>query len=101
MAQRQRFDPGRIDLPAAAIDYILEPAAEAQISLVVDPAKIAGHKPSVAVERLLGRGLIVEIPEHQARAAAADLTDFAARRLDIRFVLAPDLDFVSWRSAHH
>src|SRR5215472_15986674 len=68
------------------------PAAEAQISLVIDPAEIAGHEPSVAVERLLGRSLIVEIPEHQARTAAADLTDFAGRRLDIRFVLPPDLD---------
>jgi hypothetical protein len=44
------------------------------------------------VERNLGRRLIVEIAEHQAGAAGADLADFAGRRLRIRVVPAPDAD---------
>jgi len=56
-------------------------------------------KPAVAVERLFGGDLIVEIAQHQAGAAAADLTDLAECRLGIRIVLAPDPDLEAGAAA--
>ena len=40
----------------------------------------------LGVEGVLGRLLVVEIAEHQARAAAADLADLAGRGLGVRIV---------------
>jgi hypothetical protein len=45
----------------------------------------------LGVERVLGGLLVVEIAQHQAGAATADLADLTDRRFDVRIVLAPDL----------
>src|SRR5215208_7739748 len=94
MAQRQLLDPRGIDLAATAVDHILLAAGNAQIAGIVEPAEIAGHEPAGGVERRLGRKLVVEIAEHQAGAAAADLADFTRRCLVVRLVLAPDTDLI-------
>src|SRR6201989_2562647 len=54
-----------------------------QIPGIVEPAEIPGHEPALRIERDLGRGLVVEIAEHQAGAAAAALAAFAGRWLDV------------------
>src|SRR5215813_14881723 len=96
---RQRFDACRMDIAATADDHVLLAAGDTEIARLVDPAKIAGHKPALRVERRLSRLLVVEIAEHQAGAAAADLTDFAGCGLGIRIVLAPDADLVAGTGA--
>src|SRR6516164_4196136 len=75
MAQRQRLDARRINVPPATDDHILLAADDAQITVVVKPAEIAGHEPALRVKRRFRCRLIVEITEHQAGAAAADLAD--------------------------
>src|SRR5258707_11581374 len=79
VAEREGFDVRGMDVIAAADDHILLAAGDAQIALAVEPAEIAGHEPARGVERRLGRHLVVEIAEHQAGAAAADLADLAWR----------------------
>src|SRR5262245_10162558 len=96
---RQRFDVCRMDIAATADDQVLLAAGDMEIARLVDPAEIAGHKPSLRVKRRLSRLLVVEIAEHQAGAAAADLTDFAGCGLGIRIVLAPDADLVAGTGA--
>src|SRR6516225_5649906 len=75
---------------AAADDDVLLTADDAQIALPVQPTEIAGHEPAMRVKRRRGGRRVVEIAEHQAGAAAADLADLARRSLDVRIVLPPD-----------
>src|SRR3954453_22093774 len=94
MPQHQRLDRRRIDLAAAADDQIFLAAGDAQVAYLIDAAEVAGHKPSRRVECGLGRRLIVEIAEHQAGAAAADLADLARRGFDVGVILTPNTDLV-------
>src|SRR5712691_4853510 len=94
MAHREVLDPGRVDVVAAADDQILFAADDFEATLIIEPSEIARHEPAAAVERILGRLLVVEIAEHQAGAAPADLADLSRRHFDVRVVLVPELDLV-------
>src|SRR5262249_61723275 len=94
MAGGQRLDPRRIDIVAAANDHVLLAPGDAQIAVLVDPAEIAGHEPAVAIERFFRRLLIVEIAEHEAGAAAADLPDLARRQFAVGVVPIEDADLI-------
>src|SRR5208282_2325211 len=92
VTRRQRLDARRINIMAATDDDVLLAADDSQIAALVHPTEVASHEPAIRIERGLGGRLIVEIAEHQAGAAGADLADFAGRRLRIRVVPAPDAD---------
>ena len=84
VAQSERLDSSRVDVAAAADDHVLLPPGDTQIACLIDPAKIARHKPALRIECRLGSVLVVEIAEHQAGAAATDfgendsnMTDYA------------------------
>src|SRR5450830_2198341 len=83
MPQRQRFDRDGIDIVAATDDHILETTLDSEIAALVKNPEIAGQKPTVSVEALFGRGLVIKIAEHQCRAAAGDLSDRSWRNLAI------------------
>src|SRR5207248_2114521 len=89
VAHRQILDLRRMDVVAAADDQILLAADDLEIAVRIEPAEIARHEPSRAVERVLGRLLVVEIAEGQTGAAAADLADLAGPDLDISVFLVP------------
>ena len=55
----------------------------------VEPAEVAAHEPAARVEGILGRRLVVEVAEHQQRAARADLADLARLRLAVGILLVP------------
>src|SRR6185437_1095525 len=93
MLHRQRLDAGWIDIVAAADDHVLLTPRDAKIASLVDPAEVAGHEPTMLVERVFGRRLIVIITKHEASAAAANFPDFADRHFGVRIVLAPDANF--------
>src|SRR5690348_4087837 len=95
MTQRERLDPSGIDVVATTQDDVLLASDDAQAPVLVERSKIPGHEPSGCVERLLRRHLVVEVAEHQAGAAPADLADLADRQLDIGISLVPDPDFVT------
>src|SRR5207245_52513 len=99
VSHRQSLDTRRVDVAAAADDHILQTPGNAQVTGVVHPAEIAGHEPALRVERGLGGRLVVEIAEHWAGAAAADLADRARRGFNIRIVLAPDADLIAFAAA--
>ena len=50
MLQRQRLDPRRVDVVAAANDDVLLAAGDAQIAIGVERTEIAGHEPAVVSE---------------------------------------------------
>ena len=95
MPRRQFLDPRRMDVVAAADDDVLAAAGDAQIAVLVERAEIAGHEPAALVEGVLGRRLVVEIAEHQAGAAPADLADLAGRRLGVGIVGLEDAQLVA------
>src|SRR4051812_12977706 len=84
-----------MDVVAATDDDVLAAAGDAQITLRIDGAEIAGHKPAAVVEGVFGRRLIVEIAEHQACTAPAELADLAGRHLDVRVALLEDPELVA------
>src|SRR5580658_2280175 len=88
-----------MDLAAATNDHIILASGDMEIAAFVDPAEIAGHEPTLRIKGCLGRPLVVEIAEHQAGAAAADLADFAGRGFRVGIVLAPDADLVAGAGA--
>src|SRR6516164_11344339 len=94
VAHRHILDPRRMNVVATPDDQVLLAADDIEAALVVEPAEIAAHEPSRSVERLLGRLLVVEIPQRQAGAAPTDLADRTCRRLDVGVVLVPDPDLV-------
>src|ERR1700758_1893434 len=60
MLERQGFDPGRMDVAAAADDHVLIASGNVKIARLVDPAEVAGHEPTLRVERLFGCPLVGE-----------------------------------------
>src|SRR5216684_4343015 len=94
MAHREVLDPGRVDVVAAADDQILLAADDFEAALFVEPPEIARHEPAAAVERILGRLLVVEIAEHQAGAATADFADLAGSQFAVRAVLLKEFDLI-------
>src|ERR1051326_4521950 len=94
MAQRHGLDRRRVNVTAAAYDYVLLAAGDPQIPRLVDLSEIAGHEPPRGIERGLGCRLVVEVAEHQTGAATADLADFARCGFDVGVVLPPDANLV-------
>src|SRR5712692_10299775 len=94
MAHREVLDPGRVDVVAAADDQILFAPDDFEAALVVEPSEIARHEPAAAVERILGRLLVVEITKHQAGAAPTDLADLAGSHFEIGVVLLKEFDLI-------
>src|ERR1051326_1623559 len=94
MGPPRGLDRGRVNVTAAAYDYVLLAAGDPQIPRLVDLSEIAGHEPPRGIERGLGCRLVVEIAEHKAGAATADLTDFARCGFDVGIVLPPDAKLV-------
>ena len=91
MPEQHAFDFARSDLLAAAIDDILDPSAQRQIAVAIEPTQVAGAKPAVD-ERGRGGHRIVEVPVDDAGAARDDLAERAfghcvARRVDDRNVV--------------
>jgi hypothetical protein len=91
MPEQHAFDFARSDLLAAAIDDILDPSAQRQIPVAIEPTQVAGAKPAVD-ERGRGGHRIVEVPVDDAGAARDDLAERAfghcvARRVDDRNVV--------------
>src|SRR4029079_15078531 len=78
-----------------ADDDVFRSAGNAQIALRVERAEIAGHEPAALVEGVLGRRLVVEIAEHEARAAAAELADLARRGFEFVIVRLEDAELVA------
>ena len=95
VAHRELFDPRRVDIVAAADDDLLLAPGEAEISVLVDPAHVAGHEPAVVVETRFGGELVVEIAEHQACAASGEQPDLARRQAYRRVFLFEDRDVVT------
>src|SRR5579862_5491965 len=94
MAHREILDLRRVDVVAAADDEVLLAADDLEAAPVIEAAKIARHEPALAVERAFGRFLVVEVPQHQAGAAPADLADFARPDFAIGVLLVPEADLV-------
>ena len=95
MLHHQRFDLRGIDVVPAAQDDVLLAAGDAQIALVIHPANVAGHEPAGGVEGGFGDVLIVEITEHEARAAPADLAILSGAQFDVDILLIEDPDLVA------
>src|SRR5262245_7849519 len=95
MGRGQRFDLSRINVAATANDHIFLATCDAQISVLVDPAEIAGHTPAVPIKGLFRGRLIVEIAEHQACATTADLADLMRWYSAVRIISIEDPDFVA------
>ena len=77
MFDREVLDLLRMYVLAAADDNVLETTDEAEAPVIVNQAEIAGKEPTVLVEALFCRLLIVKIAKHQAGAFACNVTDFA------------------------
>ena len=89
-------DLDRRDLLAPAVDQLLEPAGQPQISVALEEALIAGSEPIVD-ERALVRLGIVLVPRRDVGAADHDFADVPARHDDA--VLVHDRDFRSGGNA--
>ena len=107
MPRRQLLDPRRVDVVAAADDDVLGAAGDAQIALRIERAEIAGHEPAAPVEGVFGRGLIVEIAQHEraprppiwpTSPGAASVSGSSALE-DAKLVAGQDLPEVSMISA--
>src|ERR1051325_6853800 len=94
VAHREILDPRRVDVVAAADDQVLLAPDDFEAALGVEAAEIAAHEPALAVERFLGRLLVVAIPDHQTGPAPADLADFPLGYLAVRVFLIPQPDFI-------
>jgi hypothetical protein len=80
---------------AAADHQVLQPPDDLQAAVPVEPAEVAAHEPAATVERLLGGALVVEIAQHQAGAAAADLADGAGGDFAVRVLAVEDAHLVA------
>src|SRR5688572_19640166 len=89
MAERQVFDARGKNVVSAPDDEILLPADDLQIALAVETSEVAAHEPTLRVERILARGLVVEVTEHEERTARADFPDLAGSGLAIGLLLIP------------
>jgi hypothetical protein len=61
MRARQVLDPRRVDIAPAANDDVLFATDDTQASTRIERAKITGHEPTTAIERLLGGLLIARV----------------------------------------
>ena len=68
------FDLAACDVLAAGLDHVLLAVDDVQKTELVVVAEVPGVKPPAA-ERLSGAHGIVEVAEHQVRAAVGDLAD--------------------------
>src|SRR5439155_1130580 len=95
VAQQQQFDLCGIDLLAAPVDDVFDPALDADVPLaadLTDRGQVPGAVEAVRSERpgvVRGR---VEVSAHRVRAAAAQLADLAVGKFGDRARLEdPDL----------
>ena len=79
-----------MDVVAAADDQVFLASDDLQVAVFVEASEIAAHEPAASVERVLGGELVVEVAEHQQRAARADLADLARCRFTIGVLLVPE-----------
>ena len=79
--------------PPRMIRSFLRPTIS-RLPLRVEAAEIAAHEPAVAVERILGRLLVVEIAEHQQAPRPPISPTSPGRDLAVGILLVPQPDFV-------
>src|SRR5512140_3225607 len=84
-----------MDVAATADNEVFLAADDLESSCFVQPPQVARHEPAVPIVSLLGCALVVEVTQHQTRAAAPDFPNFPLCDLDIRILLAPNRDFVT------
>src|SRR6267142_4241084 len=99
VAVREVLEPSTMDIVAAADDEILLAADEAQAPTLVERAEVPGHEPAIPIEGFFRGDLVVEIAEHEQRAARPDLSDLAGTQLHLRVLLAEDPRLVAFRGA--
>jgi hypothetical protein len=85
-AQRLLHFP-RIDVLAAGDDHVLLAIGDEDEAMVIEDAKIAGVKPTLA-QHAGGRRAVVPVPGHRPRPADDDLADLAFG--DVGAVVADD-----------
>ena len=94
-ACRRFLDIGRIDLDAAAVDHVLDPAGDDDIAIGIDSRQVAGPEEAIGGE---GPGIgfrIVQISREDAVARKLQLTLGAARNFDVVIGIGdPHLDAV-------
>ncbi len=93
------FDPRRINVVTAANDQVFLAAGNLEITVLIDTAEVSGHEPAFSVERIVICALIVEVTQHEAGSAPADLPRFADRQFLVDIVLRENLDLVSIANA--
>src|SRR5439155_26509071 len=96
VGEQHALDLVRGDVLAASKDHLLDPALQAQVAVLEDPA-VAGAKPALA-EVLGVRSGIVEIARRDAGAADHDLPDISFREVGSALVDGADLG--ARRDAH-
>ena len=74
-----RFDVGRIEFDAAAVDHVFQPAGDDDVAAGVGAREIAGAEPAVGGEGVGGRGFVFEIAVEHRAAARLQFALFAGR----------------------
>ena len=79
------LDLGGVHVLAAADDDVLQAVDDVQVSVLVEPAHVAGSEPAVVGQRGRGRLGVVEVAAEHGRAPQPDLAGLAGRhRLAVR-----------------
>src|ERR1700738_2587744 len=80
---RKLFDPGRMNVVAAADDEILLATDDSQIASVILLPEITAQEPAGGVEGAFRHQLIRIVSEHQRGTAATDLTYFTGAHFHV------------------
>ena len=92
MGVEKLLDLAWVDVLASPDDHVAESPDDPEVSVDVHRCKVAGVHPAIVVDRVVGRVLVVPVPEHDAVSTRAQLTRFAAG-YDPPRLGVDDLDF--------